>query len=224
MADGKKSDPRDERIQKLQAKSWQRGDATGWFEDFYADAGGDAAQIPWSESGLNPHLREWVERENLRGDGQSAVVIGCGLGENAEFLAGLGFAVTAFDISPTAVEWCRRRHPQTAVKYCVADLFSAAQTLGKVDFVLEAHTLQALPRSLRAQATDAVAALVRQRLLVICRSCDEPEEQETIPWPLTRVELGGLEASGLTQVRLEDFRDQKQPPSRRFRVEYRRVH
>ncbi|MDZ7952448.1 hypothetical protein [Nostoc sp. DedQUE09] len=35
--------------------------------------------------------------------GQKALVIGCGLGDDAEALAHLGFEVTTFDISPTAM-------------------------------------------------------------------------------------------------------------------------
>lgn len=218
------ADPRQARVRKLQSEAWRKGDATGWFEEVYSEANRDTARIPWSEAGLNPHLRAWAEREKLKGQGQSAVVIGCGLGDNAEYLAGLGFAVTAFDISPTAVAWCREKHRDTAVKYVEADLFTAAAQLGQFDFVLEVHTLQALPRTLRTQAVDAVAALVRQRLLVICRGCDEPEAQETVPWPLTPGELQSLEECGLTRVRWEDFFDQKQPPSRRFRIEYRRAY
>jgi SAM-dependent methyltransferase len=151
-------------------------------------------------------------------------VIGCGLGDNAEFLAERGFAVTAFDISPTAVDWCRKRFPASKVRYVVGDLFTAAGEFGQFDFVLEVHTLQALPRSLRAQAVAAVAALVRDRLLVVCRGCREPQPDETIPWPLTREELAGFTAAGLTEVSFDDFWDHKEPPCRRFRVTYQRAY
>jgi 2-polyprenyl-3-methyl-5-hydroxy-6-metoxy-1,4-benzoquinol methylase len=209
------------RIEELQNASWQKGDATGWFEELYREAAGDKTRIPWSQSGMNPHLATHVPPD---GTGRTAVVIGCGLGENAEFLATRGFAVTAFDISPTAVAWCRRQHEGSGVSYRVADLFTAASELGQFDFVLEAHTLQALPRPLRAQAVHAIAALVREELLVICRGCDEPSPQETIPWPLTRAELSGFAAAGLTQISFDDFYDQKAPPTRRFRIVYRRAY
>lgn len=38
-----------------------------------------------------------------------AVVIGCGLGDDAEYLASMGYEVTAFDISPTAIAMCHTR-------------------------------------------------------------------------------------------------------------------
>ena len=209
----------------LQHYHWDKGDPTGWFEPAYAQANGDRAAIPWAEKGINPHLIEWAERTSLTGTGQTALVIGCGLGDDAEYLASLGFAVTAFDISPTAVAWCRQRFPHSPVNYLAADLFSHA--LPASDFVLEAYTLQALPRSFRARAVSAIAALVKGRLLVICRGCDQPEPDEQIPWPLTPAELAGftaasLTAQGLTQSTFEDFHDQKDPPRRRFRCEYRR--
>lgn len=212
-------DPRSERITQLQRESWSRGDATGWFERLYAEAAGDQARIPWADKGVNPQLREWCEREGVVGAGRTACVIGCGLGADAEYLAGLGFAVTAFDISPTAVAWCQKEYPGSPVRYEVQDLFEAR---GRFDFVLESHTLQALPRDLRTRAVAAVAGLVDGDLLVIARGADAPEPGETIPWPLTPAELAGFDAAGLTCVRFEDFRDGKTPPQRRFRILYRR--
>ena len=142
----------------LQQHHWSQGDPTGWFEPAYAQANGDRAAIPWAEKGINPHLIGVP----LEGAGLSALVVGCGLGDDAEYLASRGFAVTAFDISPTAIAWCRRRFPHSPVNYLAADLFQ--HSLPAFDFVLEAYTLQALPRSLRAQAISAIAALVKQRL------------------------------------------------------------
>jgi len=204
----------------LQDQYWKAGDPTGWFEPAYAQANGQRAAIPWAEKGINPHLIEWAERVGLDGHGQTALVVGCGLGDDAEYLAGLGFAVTAFDISPTAIAWCQQQYPQSPVRYLAADLF--AHTLPAADFVLEAYTLQALPRSLRSRAVAAIAAFVKHRLLVICRGCDAPEPGEEIPWPLTPAELAGFTAAGLTEVGFEDFTDQKEPPRRRFRIDYQR--
>jgi SAM-dependent methyltransferase len=215
-------DERRRRIEELQQAAWRKGDASAWFDQVYTEAAGEVSRIPWSQRGLNGFWRTWAERADLRGDGQTAVVIGCGLGENAEHLAARGFAVTAFDISPTAVEWCQRRFAGSKVTYRVGDLFTAARDLGQFDFVLEVHTLQTLPRSLRAQAVAAVAALARHRLLVICRGCETPEADEVIPWPLTRGELAGFARAGLREASFEDFADEEIPRLRRFRVEYRR--
>ena len=205
-------------VKPLQEEYSRRGDVHGWWDPFYAQANGDLRAIPWSEKGVNPNLLEWLLKNPINGASLTACIVGCGLGDDAEHIASLGFATTAFDISPTAVDWARRRYPDSPVRYLVADLF--AHNLPRFDFVLESHTLQALPRELRANACRAIAALTGDRLLVIARGCDQPEPNEEIPWPLTPAELAVFETEGLRSVKFEDYVDAK--PRRRFRVEYRR--
>ncbi len=69
---------------------------------------------------------------------RKALVVGCGLGDDAEFLSQQGFTVTAFDVSPTAIAWCKQRFPGSTVSYHVTDLFEpSAKWLSSFDFVLE---------------------------------------------------------------------------------------
>ena len=49
--------------------------------------------------------------------GQKAIVIGCGVGDDAEALSEAGYEVTAFDISPEAILLCKNRYPDTTVNY-----------------------------------------------------------------------------------------------------------
>src|SRR6266498_2409740 len=86
-----------------------KGDSTGWFDELYAAASGDASVIPWADEKPNRYLSEWLDKNNIRGKSKSAIVIGCGLGDDAEELSRRGFAVTAFDISTSAIEWAKRR-------------------------------------------------------------------------------------------------------------------
>ena len=92
-----------ERGQRLARESLASGDVTGWFEILYAGAQGDAQAVQWTDMEVNPHLAAWLERAGLGGGGKRALVIGCGLGDDAEELARAGFAVVAFDVSPTAI-------------------------------------------------------------------------------------------------------------------------
>jgi len=81
--------------------------------------------------------------------GSGAVVVGCGYGHDAEFVASLGFATTAFDISATAVRTARERHEPTSVDYQQADLLALPECwLHGFDLVVESTTLQCLPRDL----------------------------------------------------------------------------
>ena len=83
-----------------------KGDVIGWFDQLYKSAEGDHLKIPWADRRPNKNLVSWLQRESSPGRGKSCVVVGCGLGEDAELLARHGFKVTAFDVSPTAIDWC----------------------------------------------------------------------------------------------------------------------
>ena len=76
----------------------------------------------------------------MRGDGKKALVVGCGLGDDAQALSELGFKVTGFDIAPTAIAWCKKRFPESQVNYIVDDLLNP-QVINqqKYDFVLESY-------------------------------------------------------------------------------------
>ena len=70
-------------------------------------------------------------------------MVGCGLGYDAEFLAGRGFAVTAFDLAPTAIAGAKRLYPDSRVTYLAADLLDLpAAWAGGFDLVVEADTVQ----------------------------------------------------------------------------------
>ncbi len=212
------------RTKQLAQEFIAKGDPCGWFEQLYETANGDEKAVPWADMTVNLNLAEWLNREQIRGTGKRAIVIGCGLGDDAEALAQLGFEVTAFDISPTAIAWCQKRFPDSAVTYQVADLFKVPIAWqGEFDFVLESYTLQAMPKAVRDRAISHVAALVKINgsLLIICRGRNANEPAETVPFPLTREELGAFQSQGLQAVTFEDFYE-KGTSKRRFRAHYRR--
>lgn len=201
------------------------GDALGWFEALYARAAGDAAIIPWADLIPNPNVITWLDQHQVAGTGRHALKIGCGLGDDAEELARRGFRTTAFDISASAIAWCRRRYPGSPVAYVVEDLFRAPiEWRGTFDFVLESYTLQVLPPSLRQAAIKHIAAFVAPHgtLLVVSRGREPDDPQGDMPWPLTKEELTDFLRLGLKEVSFEDYVDDEEPPVRRFRVAYRR--
>jgi SAM-dependent methyltransferase len=159
-------------------------------------------------------------------DAKKALVIACGLGDDAEQLSAWGFETTAFDIAETAIRTARRRFPHSKVAYSVTDLFQPpAEWQRKFDFVFEANTVQALSVGIRLPAIHKIADFVRPggKLLAIVRGreADEPEGQ--MPWPLTRNELNEFVRAGLIGESFEEFFDNEEPPARRFRVLYSRA-
>jgi len=71
------------RGRRLAREALARGDATGWCEELYATAGGEARQVQWADMEPNPALVEWLERASARGNPGRALVVGCGLGDDA---------------------------------------------------------------------------------------------------------------------------------------------
>jgi SAM-dependent methyltransferase len=210
------------RARELVEQSLAAGETTAWFDALYAE--GESA-VPWAHAAPNPHLVEWLEATDVDGDGECALVVGCGLGEDAEALRRHGFEVTGFDVSPTAVERCRERFTADGVRFRVVDLFDAPEDWSRAfDLVLESYTLQALPHSERRRAVDPIADFVAPggRLLVVCRGRNDDEPPGEFPWPLSRAELRAFESAGLSLVTFEDFEDGRTPPVRRFRAEFRR--
>lgn len=213
------------RARELAAEYLAKGDATGWFEQLYREAEKGTARIPWADLAPNPNLTEFWTQHPIASAGKRALNIGCGLGDDAEQFAAWGFETTAFDISASAIEACKRRFPGTKVGYVAADLLNPPDQWRRAfDFVLESYTLQALPESLRAEALRRIADFicVGGHLLLITRGRDEQDESRAMPWPLTRPELDGLTQAGLDELSFEDYFDNESPPVRRFRVLYRR--
>ena len=211
------------RARELAAGFAEQGDAFGWFDEFYKEAAGDNGQIPWADLEPNRYLREWAEKNELRGDGRKALVVGCGLGDDAVYLEDLGFAVTAFDISPTAIEWAKRLHEDRKIQFEVADLFEPFRGwLKGFDFVLEVYTIQPLPMEIREKTIDAIAAFVASggELLVVTRGREDEDETEQLPWPLSRRDLSRFETMGLTQRQFEILPGDEDTPEPRFVVLY----
>ena len=216
------------RVGEMAAEAIAAGDPVGWFERLYAAAGGELDQIPWADLEPNPLLEPWLRARQVRGAGRRALVVGAGLGDDAELLAAQGFATVGFDVSPTAVEWARERNRGSGVEYVVADLLALPGAWRRrFDLVVEAYTLQALPPGeTRASAARALATPVAPggSLLVIERLRDDDAPVQGIPWPLARGELRPVEEAGLDLVSFEDVPDTADPPKRWLRATYMRPH
>jgi SAM-dependent methyltransferase len=210
-------------ISRLIKEAWERGEPAGWFEAVYARAEAGQGMIPWAMMQPNPRLVAWLDAQPNLGAGHRALVIGCGLGDDAEALAERGFAVTAFDISETAVRQCRTRFPNSKVDYVVADLFKTPEDWrGAFDFVFESRTVQSLPFTLAEAAIAQIAAFVAPEgtLLVLCAGREPEEDRRGIPWPLSRAELQGFLDNGLREVGFEEFTERG---GWQFQVAYMRL-
>ncbi|MFM2312637.1 MAG: hypothetical protein RLZZ04_1913 [Cyanobacteriota bacterium] len=217
----------EQKVTSLAKISVDPQDPTSWFEPLYANAKGDTAQVPWAKNQAHPYLQQWLTthppQTERKIEGKSALVIGCGLGDDAELLASIGYQVTAFDISPTAIAWCQQRFPLSTVNYLVADLFDLdPQWQGKYDFIFECKTIQALPLNVRSQVINKIAALVAPQgtLLVITRHRDPDTIPDGPPWALSDAELSQFTELGLTEIKRDRFIEAEQTKIEQYRLEY----
>jgi len=218
-----------EHFRELAAEFARKGEPYSWFEALYQEAERGEAIIPWDDVAPNGNMVAFWKARGWDPSGQSALVVGCGLGDDAEQIAAWGFRTTAFDVAPTAIAMAKKRFPGSVVDYNVADLFAPpaewpAKWVAAFDFVFECNTVQALPAEIRAKAIEKIAGFVKPagRLLVIARAREESDPPGQLPWPLTRGEIDGFVRAGLQEESFEDINDMEPPWVRRFRVLYRR--
>lgn len=214
-----------ERTKILAEKYLEKGDAFGWFDALYREAAGDNERIPWADLEPNKFLRRFAEETSLTGGGRTALVVGCGLGDDARFLYDLGFQVTAFDISPAAIEWARALHRDTDINFFTADLFDPPkQWYQAFEFVLEVYTIQPLPLEMRPRVIDAIANFVKfpgGRLLVVTRGREDDEIPAELPWALSRKDLSRFDENNFRQIYFKEmFSDDEEEPIPRFVIEY----
>jgi SAM-dependent methyltransferase len=218
-------DDRMQETRRLAAAGRGEADPTAWFDRLYAAASEGRAAVPWDRGGPHPLLLSWVEKTRPAGNGLRALVVGSGLGDDAELIAQLGFDVVAFDISPTAIATARARYPDSPVDYVVRSLFDLpADWVEGFDFVVESQTVQSMPEPMRADATAAVRAAVAPggRLLVIAAAREDDEPSDGPPWPLTRPQLEAFEDGELRAVGVERLEAAPGPTRWLWRAEFQR--
>lgn len=211
---------------KKMVKSYQdRDEPTGWFDSIYTDAQGDHSAVFWADLEPSPYLLTWLKNCDFKHTERKAIVIGCGVGDDAEALSETGYEVTAFDISPEAIRLCKKRYPDTTVNYLVADLFDCpTQWAECFDLVYECNTIQVLPGKYRTLARDAMVSLLAQKgyLLVSCRSRLKEEQVEDIPLPLDKEEIDGFIRCGLSEKSFEAYDDTQDPPVPHYFASYQK--
>lgn len=127
--------------------------------------------VPWDIGQAQPRLRELEALGAISGE---VLDIGCGLGDNAIYLAGRGHSVTALDGSPTAIERARQRAADAGVKvtFGVADATDLTGYESRFDTVIDSALFHCLEEDDRRAYAAALHRSARSgaRLFLYCFS------------------------------------------------------
>lgn len=210
------------KVKELAKNYIEQGKPLAWFEALYASVDiENLKDIPWADFAPNPNLIPVIESYlTSKIQHKKALVIGCGLGDDAEYLSKKGYKVDAFDISGSAINFCKERFPESKVNYFTEDLLKF-KNKENYDLIFEAYTLQVLPESLRVEAIENIPDILNKKgtLIVVCRGRNDHEDKGNMPFPLTKRELSRFEKT-LNCTSFEDYSDDENPPVRRFRIQY----
>ena len=174
-----------------------------FFESMYENADhDDLSTIPWATLAPNVYLEKHLSLQSPV-SGKKALVIGCGLGDDALILERHGYEVEALDISPTAIALAKKRHPDSKVNFHIGDIYNMPESaIGKYDFVYEGLTIQSLPPKDREKLVGIIVSLVADHgeLLVYANTQDDEDNYGGPPWPLYDDEFMLFEKEGLEKI------------------------
>ena len=115
---------------------------------------------PWDTKAPKENVIAWQEAGLIRGD---VLDIGCGLGDNAIYLAKHGHTVTGLDISPTALITAERRavDARVAVRFATTDATRLDGYTEAFDTVIDSGCYHCLDHAGRADYAVAVHRATR---------------------------------------------------------------
>ncbi|MDB4835414.1 class I SAM-dependent methyltransferase [Cyclobacteriaceae bacterium] len=177
---------------------------TEWFEKLYASSNNEGEGVPWANMSTHPIFKNWLNKNELNGNSKSALVVGCGMGDDALELEQLGFQVTAFDVAQSAIDLCKKRFPHSSVDFVQADLLAGIpEWKNKFDFILEIYTIQALPPKYENTLVQNLSSFLAPKgeLMLITEVQFATRNFEVgPPWLLNPSYIGAFENLGLSKM------------------------
>lgn len=196
--------------------------ASAWFNKLYEEHKENHGSIPWARQAVNPLLDSYLSDETQTHKGK-ALVVGCGLGDDAHALELAGYDVLAIDVSEVALKLAQERSIESSIKYEKQDIFDMPEKYkGYFDFVFESLTIQSLPIEFREKMIKAISEVVapRGKLLIVAHKREKLLSGP--PWPLTQDEVDMFKAEGLKELSFEVHTEESKMSNKRFRVLYQK--
>ena len=150
----------------------------------------DGGRPGWDVGRPSSELKKAVEEGTLKPC--RAVVLGCGTGTNAIYLAGKGFEVTGIDIAPTALMRARQkaRKAEVKVRFLLADVLAPPE-LWPFDLIFDRGCYHGVRRQNAAGYVDTARRLTRPQSRILLLAGNANEERHYGPPRVKEEELRG---------------------------------
>jgi SAM-dependent methyltransferase len=139
---------------------------------------------PWDTKAPKENVVAWHEAGLVHGE---VLDIGCGLGDNAIYLAQQGFNVTGLDISPTALSGARQRAGDAgvSVRFAVADATKLDGYTAAFDTIIDSGMFHCLDDDGKRCYAEAAHRATRRSatMLMSCFSDANPRDGQ-LPVPV----------------------------------------
>jgi len=174
--------------------------------------------LPWETDRPSTELKRVLSEHDVQPC--RALELGCGTGANAVWLAGLGFDVTAVDLSSIALHKARDRAAEAgvALRFVAADLTRPGVLAGPFDFFFDNGCYHAVRLADREGYFRALRRVTRPGSLglILTGNAREPEDEDGPP-VLHEAELRREWSGPFEIVQLRPFRlDAPRPGARRY--------
>jgi len=172
-----------------------------------------SSRPPWDKGFASSHLKAAVEGGHVKPG--RAVVLGCGTGSNAIYLAKKGFDVTAIDIAPTALNLAEQKAKKANVKvrWLLADVLAPPVDLAPFDFIFDRGCYHGVRRGNAQGYIRAAKQLSRRGTQVLIIAGNANEERHYGPPRVKEEELRGDFSAEFDFVRLETVRFDSTEPN-----------
>jgi SAM-dependent methyltransferase len=162
--------------------------------------------IPWDTGQPSSELQRVLAEDKIQPG--PAIELGCGTGTNAVWLAQQGFAVTAVDLSPLAIERAQERaaRAKVTVRFLIADVLEVSDLGGPYGFLFDRGCYHVIRRIDVRPFLDTLRRITQpgSQALVLTGNAREPHDPgpPVVSEDEIRAELGQV----FDVVRLREFR------------------
>lgn len=173
-------------------------------------------QLPWDSGRPSKELIRVLDSEKIKPG--RAGELGCGTGTNAIYLASRGFDVTAFDLSPAAVEGARQKAAEANAKvnFVEADLCRFTLDVPPFDFLFDRGCYHAARRIDQPGMMKTIKRLTRPGSRFLLLSGNANEKGPPGPPQMTAAEICN-ELEPLFEIQfLREFRFEVPAPPEGF--------